>query len=194
MVRRVSTVRRRKRAPGNKSVWASHLGMEAYLCGCKSQPNILPLTPRLRANKNKHLPHRVQNEDATFERRVGGGGDMRELGRLSLVSATIYGTYPLVGRSRDLPDLRVVHVYTSPPCPVRCIGVFPITVAEDCPKNLVFIVLALVKDNYAASITTEAGGVVKSRFLFFRPRPSSVPHVEHLKYAQTIQAITEARA
>ena len=88
VVRRVSTLRRKKQVPGEKSVRALLLGTGVYLSGCESQPNIFPLTPSLGTNENKHLPRSVQYEDTVSERWVGGGGDMRELGRLSLVSVT----------------------------------------------------------------------------------------------------------
>ena len=86
MVRVVSTVRRKKQVPEEKSVCVLLLRTETYLCCCKSQPNILPLTPSLGTNKNKHLPCGVQNKDVVLGRRIGGGGNMRELGHISLVS------------------------------------------------------------------------------------------------------------
>ena len=74
--------------PGQKSVWALLLGTEAYLRSCEGQPNIFPLVPSLDANKNEYLPYGVQNEDTILERRVGCGGNMRELGCVSLVPVT----------------------------------------------------------------------------------------------------------
>jgi hypothetical protein len=61
---------------------------EAYLRGCEGQPNILPLTPSLGTNENKYLPCSVQNEDTILEQTGWSGGDVRELGYISLVSVT----------------------------------------------------------------------------------------------------------
>jgi len=87
-VRRASTVQGKKRAPGQNLIWALLLDTEAYLSGCEGQPNFFPLAPSLCANKNKYLPYGVQNKDTILERRVGCGGDVRELGCISLVPVT----------------------------------------------------------------------------------------------------------
>ena len=73
-----------KRAPENKSVWAFFGSGSAYLRSYKSQPDIFPLTPRLGANENKDFPCGIQNKDTILEQRIGRGGDMRELGHISL--------------------------------------------------------------------------------------------------------------
>jgi len=194
VVRAVSTVRRKKQVPGKKLVWVWF--WERKLTFAVARANqISSRLPRASA------PTRTNTSHAVSRMKTSPSNDGLEVvgicvnyGTLASFRRTIDRTYLVGWRSGDFPNLRVTRVYASPPCPVRCVGVLPVTVAEDRPKHLVFVVHALVKDNYTPGITAEAIGVFKSCRLFLGPCTSSIPHVKHLNYAQTIQAIAEARA
>lgn len=99
---------------------------------------------------------------------------------------TVNTAYLVTWRSRDFPQLWVIRTHVCPPCPVKCLGVPPLTVAENRPEHLVFVVFALIENDDAVHITAETSGIVKCCFLLFRSGASPVPYVENLEYAQTI--------